>query len=136
VHETFPTERAGRAAILAAVTEPPPQAASTTMNDSADVTVVHGETASASMRHSRALAVLSVVLGACSVAVLPAPLPSAFPWLTLGLSLAGVVAAVGALRARPRGRIAATLAVLGLVVSLSFPALIVFVFVRYFNWTS
>jgi hypothetical protein len=85
-------------------------------------------------RRARVLGALSIVLGAAGFAVVPVPLPSAFPWLTLALSVAGIVAAVQALRARPRGRLAAGLAVAGLLVSLAFPALVVFVFVRYFIW--
>jgi hypothetical protein len=85
-------------------------------------------------RRARMLGVLSIVLGAAGFAVVPVPLPSAFPWLSLALSAAGIFAAVHALRARPRGRLAVSLAVAGLLVSLAFPALVVFVFVRYFNW--
>jgi hypothetical protein len=87
-----------------------------------------------SAARARALAILSILLGGAAFVARPTPLPSAFPWLTLVLALAALCSAVGALRARPRGRIAVVLALLGLVASLSFPALVVFVFARYFNW--
>ena len=105
------------------------------MNDGADIAVdtpIHPPTP----RRARALAVLSIVLGGLSFAVLPTPLPSAFPWLTLLLSLGGTTLAVMALRQRPRGRLATVLAWLGLLGSLAFPILVVFVFVRYLNVNS
>jgi hypothetical protein len=106
------------------------------MNDSTEALAPPGLQALASPRRARLLGGLSVLLGAASFAVLPVPLPSAFPWLTLGLSLAGVIAAIAALRTRPRGRLAVTLALAGLVISLAFPALVVVVFASYFNWKS
>ena len=84
---------------------------------------------------ARVLGILSIVFGVVAFVAVPAPLPSSFPWLTLGLSFVGMVVAVLALRARPRGRLAVTLALAGLLVSLAFPVLVVFVFVRYFNWS-
>jgi hypothetical protein len=104
------------------------------MNDGAEVIAPAAPAALPTMRRARALAAASVALGAASFLVLPVPLPSAFPWLTLALSLAGVIAAIMSFRARPRGRLAAGLAIGGLLLSLTFPCLIVFVFVHYFNW--
>lgn len=111
------------------------------MSDSADAAV---EATAAAPPRARApvLGAISVIVGACPAlfiaahALGPVPLPSSFPWLWLGLSLAGAVIAIGALRARPRGRLAVVLALIGLVLSLAFPALVVLVFVRYFNWSS
>jgi hypothetical protein len=88
-----------------------------------------------SRSRARVLGILSIVFGVVAFVAVPAPLPSSFPWLTLGLSFVGMVVAVLALRARPRGRLAVTLALAGLLVSLAFPVLVVFVFVRYFNWS-
>ena len=85
-------------------------------------------------RRARILGAASLLLGVASFAAVPAPLPSAFPWLTLGLSLGGLVVAIAALRARPRGRLAVALALVGLLASFTFPVLVVFVFIRYFNW--
>jgi hypothetical protein len=90
--------------------------------------------ATSSPARARALAILSILLGGAAFMARPTPLPSAFPWLTLILAFAALCSAVGALRARPRGRIAVVLALLGLLASLSFPALVIFVFARYFNW--
>ena len=75
-----------------------------------------------------------MAFGGGSFVALPDPVASAFPWLTLALSLAGAVLGVAALRQRPRGRVAAGLASVGLLLSLAFPLLVVFVFARYFNW--
>ena len=85
---------------------------------------------------ARALALLSCALGAASVLLIVyVPMASStFPWYRAGLSLAGVVAAIAALRARPRGRLAVALAIAGLVASLAFPALVALVFVMYFNF--
>jgi hypothetical protein len=105
------------------------------MNDGADI-AVDTPVRAVTPRRARTLGALSIVLGACSFAVLPTPLPSAFPWLTLLLSLSGTTLAVLALRQRPRGRLATVLAWLGLLASLAFPALVVFVFVRYLNVNS
>jgi hypothetical protein len=105
------------------------------MNDGADI-AVDTPVQPATPRRARVLGVLSIVLGACSFAVLPTPLPSAFPWLTLLLSLSGATLAVMALRQRRRGRLATVLAWLGLLASLAFPILVVFVFVRYLNVNS
>ena len=105
------------------------------VTDGADVAVatpVHRATP----RRARTLAVLAILMGIGSFVALPKPLPSAFPWLTLTLSLVGAVTAVMALRQRPRGRLATVLAWAGLVASLAFPLLVVFVFVRYLNVSS
>lgn len=105
------------------------------MNDGGDI-AVDTPVRPTVPRRARALAVLSIALGGCSFAVLPTPLPSAFPWLTLLLSLSGTTLAVIALRERRRGGLATVLAWLGLAVSLAFPFLVVFVFVRYLNVNS
>lgn len=110
--------------------------AATPMNDTADATGVSATRNRPATRRARVLGLLSLVLGGSSFAVLPVPLPSAFPWLTIALSLAGIVVAIMALRTRPRGRLAAGLAIAGLLLSLTFPALVVFVFLRYINWKS
>ena len=104
------------------------------MNDAVPTAAGRASVQAESQRRARILGGTSLVLGIASFAAVPAPLPSAFPWLTLGLSLAGVVLAVAALRVRPRHRLAVGLAVAGLLASFTFPTLVVFVFVRYFNW--
>jgi heme/copper-type cytochrome/quinol oxidase subunit 3 len=107
------------------------------MNDGAEMTV-ETPVLPTDLRRARALAALSVALGAFSciaawrVAVLRT-FPNTFPWLTLALALAGTVTAIMALRQLRRGRLATVLAWLGLVASLAFPILVVFVFVRYLN---
>ena len=87
-------------------------------------------------RRARALALLSCALGAASVLLIAyVPMASStFPWYRAMLALAGVVAAVAALRTRPRGRLAAGLALAGLAASLAFPVLVALVFVMYFNF--
>ncbi len=88
------------------------------------------------VRRARILGLAAVLLGGGSYVVLPTPLPSAFPWLTLVLSLGGIAAAVVALRLRRRGRLATGLACIGLALCLAFPALVVFVLVRYLNFSA
>ena len=108
------------------------------MNDSVDAAVESTERA-ASRARARVLAGLSVALGTASLpwfALLRMPLPSSFPWLTFGLAVAAAGTAIAALRARPRGRLAVGLASLGLVLSLSFPALVLLIAIRYINWNS
>jgi hypothetical protein len=104
------------------------------MSDGAEAAVGSTASAPAQPRRARVLAALSIALGAGSFFALPVPMASAFPWVTLALSLVGTITGVAALRVRPRGRIAAGLAIAGLLASLAFPLLVVFVFVRYFNW--
>jgi hypothetical protein len=108
------------------------------MNDSVDASVESTERAGSPGR-ARLLAVLSLAFGAASFpwfAVQRQPLPSTFPWLTLCFALAAAVTAILALRARPRGRFAAGLATAGLVLSLSFPAFVVLIALKYLNWHS
>ena len=105
------------------------------VNDGADL-AVDTTARPATTRRARTLGVLAILMGIGSFVALPKPLPSAFPWLTLTLSLVGAVTAVMALRERPRGRLATALAWLGLLASLTFPLLVVFVFVRYLNVNS
>jgi len=107
------------------------------MNDGADALASTTTAAPAASRlRARVLAAVALLLGALSVGLLYfVPLASTtFPWYRVGLSLAGIVTAIVALRARPRGRLATVMAVAGLVLSLAFPVLVVIVFVRYFNW--
>lgn len=107
------------------------------MNDGADaVASPTAREAAAPRWPARALATLACAFGASSVVLLYyVPLASTtFPWYRAGLSLAGIACAIGALRSRPRGRLATTLAIVALVLSLAFPVLVVIVFVRYFNW--
>jgi len=106
------------------------------INDGADALATTPVRTAASRWRARALAMLALLLGALSVVLLYyVPLASTtFPWYRAGLSLAGIVSAIAALRTRPRGRLAMIVAVTGLVLSLAFPALVVIVFVRYFNW--
>ena len=72
------------------------------MNDGAEMTV-ETPVLPTDLRRARALAALSVALGAFSciaawrVAVLRT-FPNTFPWLTLALALAGTVTAIMALR--------------------------------------
>jgi hypothetical protein len=108
------------------------------MNDSVDAGVESTDRTGSRAR-ARALGALSLAFGAASFpwfAVLRQPLPSTFPWLTFGLALAAAVTAIMALRARPRGRLAVGLAGAGLVLSLSFPAFVVLIALRYLNWHS
>jgi len=102
------------------------------LHDAADA-AVDPSVGPVTRRRARTLGVLAILMGIGSFVALPTPLPSAFPWLTLTLSLVGTVTAVMALRERPRGRLAAVLASMGLLASLTFPLLVVFVFVRYLN---
>jgi len=106
------------------------------MNDGADALASTTASTPAVPWRARVLAAVALLLGALSVGLLYyVPLASTtFPWYRAGLSLAGVVAAIAALRARPRGRLATVMAIAGLVLSLAFPVLVVIVFVRYFNW--
>lgn len=103
------------------------------MNDSADA-LTGSERGTPAV--ARALGALAALLGTVSVLLLYyVPLASTtFPWYRAALSLAGLIAAIAALRTRPRGRLATTLAIVGLLLSLVFPVLVVIVFVRYFNW--
>jgi hypothetical protein len=105
------------------------------MSDGADAAVSAAAQAS-TPRRARALALLSCALGAASVwLIVYVPMASStFPWYRAGLSLAGVVAAIAALRTRPRGRLAVVLAIAGLLASLAFPAIVALVFVLYFNF--
>jgi hypothetical protein len=110
------------------------------MNESADATV---SSTTGTPHHARArlLGAASLILGvfpaifAGAHALMPIPMPSAFPWPWFLLAVAGAILAIGALRARPRGALAVWLAITGLVLSLVLPALIGFVFVYYFNWS-
>ena len=88
------------------------------------------------VRRARALAMTSCAFGLASLLLIVyVPMASStFPWYRAGVALAGVAAAIAALRTRPRGRLAAALAVAGLVASLAFPALVALVFVLYFNF--
>jgi hypothetical protein len=107
------------------------------MNDGADALATSTTAqAAASAWRARTLAAVALVLGMVSAALLYyVPLASTtFPWYRAGLSIAGIATAITALRARPRGRLAAILAITGLLLSLAFPVLVVIVFVRYFNW--
>ena len=107
------------------------------MNDGAEAlartTTAHS---GASPWRARMLGGVALILGIVSAALLYyVPLASTtFPWYRAGLSAVGIATAITALRARPRGRLAATLALIGLLLSLAFPVLVVVVFVRYFNW--
>ena len=105
------------------------------MSDGADA-AVSAIASAPTLRRARALALLSCAFGVASVLLIVlVPLPSStFPWYRAGLSLGGVIAAITALRTRPRGRLAAGLAIAGLVASLAFPALVALVFVLYFNF--
>jgi len=111
------------------------------MNESADA-AVSSTTGTPHHGRARLLGAVSVILGALPAvyaavhALVPIAMPSAFPWPWFGLAVAAAVVAVAALRARPRGALAAGLAVLGLVLALVLPALIGFVFVHYLNWSS
>lgn len=87
------------------------------------------------------LAVLSIALGAVSCVAawrmgMWRELPTTFPWFTLAAAVGGTATALMSLRQRPRGRTTTMLALLGLLTSLAFPLLIVFVFVRYLNVSS
>lgn len=104
------------------------------MSDGADAAVTPATTVRAARWPARTFGALSIAFGGGSFLALPDPVASAFPWLTLALSLAGAVLAIAGLRARPRGRVAVALAGAGLLLSLAFPLLVVFVFARYFNW--
>ena len=106
------------------------------MTDGADATVSTAATSAATPRRARALALVACALGAASVLLIVyVPMASStFPWYRAGLSLAGVIAAIAALRARPRGRLAVVLALAGLATSLAFPAIVALVFVLYFNF--
>jgi hypothetical protein len=107
------------------------------MNDGADALATPAAARTSAPRWpARALGALAVALGAVSLALLVyVPLASTtFPWYRAGLALAGIASAIAALRSRPRGRLATTLAIAGLVLSLAFPLIVVIVFVRYFNW--
>jgi hypothetical protein len=105
------------------------------MSDGADV-AVSAAAAATTPRRARTLALVSCALGAASILLIVyVPMASStFPWYRAGLSLAGVVAAVAALRTRPRGRLAVVLALAGLIASLAVPALVAVVFVLYFNF--
>ena len=83
---------------------------------------------------ARTFGALSIAFGGGSFLALPEPVASAFPWVTLALSLAGAVMGIAAIRQRPRGRLAVGLAMAGLLLSLAIPLLVVIVFARYFNW--
>lgn len=104
------------------------------MSDGADAVVPAAARAQTPWR-ARAFAASSCVLGALSLLLLYfVPLPSStFPWYRAGLSLAGTTMAIVALRTRPRGRVAVALAIAGLVSSLAFPGVVVFVFTLYLN---
>ena len=109
----------------------------TAVNDGADMTVGTSAQPSAS-RLARTLAIVSIALGGISCVAawrigMWRQLPTTFPWFTLAAAVGGTVTALMALRQRPRGRLAIALAAAGLVTSLAFPLLIVFVFVRYLN---
>ncbi|HSV21321.1 MAG TPA: hypothetical protein VLR71_23125 [Casimicrobiaceae bacterium] len=104
------------------------------MSDGADAAVTPASAVRVAFWPARAFGALSIAFGGGSFLALPQPVASAFPWLTLALSLAGAAMGVSALRQRPRGRLALVLASAGLLLSLAFPLLVVFVFARYFNW--
>ena len=106
------------------------------MSDGANAAVPPGPAAALPARRPRVLGFVAFAFGVASLLLLYlVALPSStFPWYRAGLSLAGVTAAVASLRARPRGRLSVALALIGLVASLVFPALVVIVFVRYFNF--
>ena len=108
------------------------------MNDSVDATVGSTERA-ASRARARVLGALSLAFGAASFpwfAVVRQTLPSTFPWLTFGFAVAALGTAIVALRARPRGRLAVWLAAGGLILSMSFPAFVVLIALKYLNWHS
>jgi hypothetical protein len=104
------------------------------MSDGADAAVTTATAVREPRWPARTFGALSIAFGGGSFLALPDPVASAFPWLTLALSLAGGMMGIAALRQRPRGRVAVGLAVVGLLLSLAFPLLVVFVFARYFNW--
>ena len=110
------------------------------VNDDADMTV--GTTAQPALsRQARVLAVVSIALGAVSCVAawrmgMWRELPTTFPWFTLAAAVGGTLTALMSLLQRARGRITTMLALLGLLTSLAFPLLIVFVFVRYLNVNS
>lgn len=108
------------------------------MNDSVDATVGSTEHTASRVR-ARVLGALSLALGTASFpwfAVVRQSLPSTFPWLTFGFAVAALGTAIIALRARPRGRVAVWLAAAGLILSMSFPAFVVLIALKYLNWHS
>ena len=110
------------------------------VNDDADMTV--GTTAQPALsRQARVLAVVSIALGAVSCVAawrmgMWRELPTTFPLFTLVAAVGGTLTALMSLRQRPRSRVTTMLALLGLLASLAFPLLIVFVFVRSLNVNS
>ena len=108
------------------------------MNDSVDATVGSTERTTSRAR-ARVLGALSLAFGAASFpwfAVARQTLPSTFPWLTFGFAVAALATAIFALRARPRGLLAVWLAAFGLILSMSFPAFVVLIALKYLNWHS